>query len=176
MRLPWKQSLPWNFSLYWNIFIIQDFWATSACPEKQSCPEIFHCIEYTFTFRSFEQPALALKNRGCPEFTVLNMHFYRSGFLSNLHLPWKNRVCPEIFQARCAAALPRPHLVCLCLWDGFRPRPPHAIRKGKSVLLLHFRQEDISQNLAETSWSPWLWESDCYANNFCWGRTGLQII
>ena len=28
-----------------------------------------------FTFRIFEQLALALKNRGCPEFTIVNMYF-----------------------------------------------------------------------------------------------------
>jgi len=47
-------------------------------------------------------------------------------------------------------------------------------RLSQSVLL-HFRQEDISQNLAETSLSPWPWEFNCYANNLCWGRTDLQI-
>ena len=75
-------------------------------------------IEYTFTFTIFEQLALALKNRLCPELTVLNIPifitqyfwascacpekhelprnfsrywniFYHSGFLSNLRLPWK---------------------------------------------------------------------------------------
>jgi len=40
-----------------------------------------------FTFRYFEQLALALKNRGCPEFTILNVFFFYSGFLSNLRLP-----------------------------------------------------------------------------------------
>jgi len=29
-----------------------------------------------------------------------------------------------------------------------RPRPSHAIRKVSQSVLLHFRQEDISQNLA----------------------------
>jgi len=46
-----------------------------ACPKKRSYPEIFYCIEYTFTFWSFEQLPLALKNRGGPEFTVLNIYF-----------------------------------------------------------------------------------------------------
>ena len=37
-----------------------------------------------------------------------------------------------------------------------RPRPSHTIRKDKLVLLLHFRQVDISQSLVEMSLSPWL--------------------
>ena len=37
-----------------------------------------------------------------------------------------------------------------------RPRPSHAIRKDKLVLLLHSRQVDIIQNLVEMSLSPWL--------------------
>jgi len=41
LRLPWKTELPWSFSLYGNVFIIQDFWATCACPENRVCPEIF---------------------------------------------------------------------------------------------------------------------------------------
>jgi len=41
--------------------MIQDFWATCTCPEKQSVSWI-HCIDYIFL---------------------------SSGFLSNLHLPWK---------------------------------------------------------------------------------------
>jgi len=65
--LPWKTELPWNFSLCWNVFIFQDFWATCACPEKQSVSWI-HCIEYIFLIiQNFEQLALALKNRVCPE-------------------------------------------------------------------------------------------------------------
>ena len=85
-RLPWQQSLPWYFLLYWiyiyhseclnnfalalklftalNIFfIIQDFWATSACSENRVCTEIFHSFEYTFSFWILEQHALSLKIR-----------------------------------------------------------------------------------------------------------------
>jgi len=49
--------------------------------------KFFTLLNILFTFRSFEQFALALKNRGCPELTVVNMHFYHSRFLSNLRLP-----------------------------------------------------------------------------------------
>ena len=85
--------------------------------KNRVCPEIFHCVEYTFTFRIFEQLVLALKNRVVLKFfTVLKYFlsfrifeqfalalknrvalnslywiyiFYHSGFLSNLRLPWK---------------------------------------------------------------------------------------
>jgi len=49
--------------------------------------------------------------------------------------------------------------------------PVSCYKRISQSVLLHFRQEDISQNLAETSLSPWLWESDCYTKNGCWGRT-----
>jgi len=54
-----------------------------------------------FTFRSFEQFALALKNRGCPEFTVLDMYFLSLRMFEQLAL--KKQVslafftCIEIF-------------------------------------------------------------------------------
>ena len=39
LHLPWKTELPWNFKCIEYVFlIIQDFWATCACPEKQSLP------------------------------------------------------------------------------------------------------------------------------------------
>jgi len=92
---------------------------TCACPENRVSPEIFHCIEYIFYHSGFlsnfvlalkyrvalefftilnilftfwilsKLHALALKNRGCPEFTVLIIYFLYSGFLSNLRFRWK---------------------------------------------------------------------------------------
>ena len=121
---PEKRVCPEIFHCIEIFFIFQDFWATCACPEKQSA--WIHCIEYIyflsfrilnnlrlpwktefalklftllnilFTIRIFEQLALALKNRVCPEFTVLNIHFLSFRILNNLRLPWKT-VCPEIF-------------------------------------------------------------------------------
>jgi len=41
-----------------------------------------------------------------------------------------------------------------------RPGPFHAIKKLSKSVLLCFGQENISQNLVVTIWSPWLWESD----------------
>jgi len=51
-----------------------------------------------------------------------------------------------------------------------------AVRKvlSQSVLLC-FKQEDICQDLAETSLSPWLLECDCYANICSEAPTDLQI-
>jgi len=44
----------------------------------------------------FEQLLFALKNRVCPEFTVLNAFFILQNF-EQLTLALKNRVCPENF-------------------------------------------------------------------------------
>ena len=115
--------LPWNFSLYWHIFIIQDFWATCACPENRIALKFFAALIYFLSFRIFEQLALALKTELPWNFSLYWYIFYHSGFLSNLRLPWKqsliwincfehiffiiqdfwatcvcpeNRVCPEL--------------------------------------------------------------------------------
>jgi len=44
----------------------------------------------------FEQLVLALKNRVCPEFTVLNVFFILQNF-EQLGLALKNIICPENF-------------------------------------------------------------------------------
>ena len=44
LRLSWKQLktvCPENFQWIEIFFIIQEFWATCACPENRICPEIF---------------------------------------------------------------------------------------------------------------------------------------
>ena len=100
LRLPWKTELPWNFSLFWicTVFpIIQDIWATCSCPEKQSSLKIFTVSHILFTFRVFEQLALALKKQRVPWIHSNEYIFlYYSGFLSNLRLPWKT-VALDIF-------------------------------------------------------------------------------
>jgi len=49
--------------------------------------ESFTVLKHILSFRIFEQLALALNNRVALEFfTVLNI-FHHPGFLSNLHLP-----------------------------------------------------------------------------------------
>jgi len=50
-----------------------------------------------FTFTIFEQLALALKNRGCPEFTIVNMYFLPFRIFEQLALALKNRVALEFF-------------------------------------------------------------------------------
>ena len=126
LRLPWKTELLWYFSLYWNIFIIQDFWATCACPENRVCIENFHCIEwmrflhsgflsnlhlpwntefalnslywrYIFIFQDFWATCTCFENRVCPDFTVLNLYFLLFRILNNLRLPWKTEFALKIF-------------------------------------------------------------------------------
>jgi len=52
-----------------NIFLtIQDFWATLSLPWKtEFALKFFTILNIYFTFRIFEQLALALKNRVCPD-------------------------------------------------------------------------------------------------------------
>ena len=69
LRLLWKQSLSWNFSLY-----------------------LIHFLHP----RMFEQLLLALKNRVCPEFTVMNVFFILQKF-EQPALALENRICPGIF-------------------------------------------------------------------------------
>ena len=92
---PEKQSLPWSFHCVEIFFIFQDFWTTWACPENRVCHEIFDCyliyflhsgclsnfclpwktecalnslyLICIFIIQNFQQVALALKNRICPE-------------------------------------------------------------------------------------------------------------
>jgi len=117
LRLPWKQDLHWIYCIEYIFFIIQDFWATCACPESRTCIEFTVLNMYFLSFRIFEQLALALKNTSCPDIfhcieifssfsifeklalalkaglTLNLLHwiyiFYHSVFLSNLRLSWK---------------------------------------------------------------------------------------
>ena len=71
---PEKQSLPYNFSLYWNIFYHSEFLSNLRLPWKTAFAlKIFTVLNILFTFRIFEQLALALKNSvpwiHCIEFT-----------------------------------------------------------------------------------------------------------
>jgi len=52
---------------------------------------------YFLSFRVFEQPAFALKNRVALTFFTVLKYFFHSGFLSNLRLHWKTRVALKFF-------------------------------------------------------------------------------
>ena len=53
----------------------------------------------------------------------------------------------------------------------------HATRIRGSLLIIEQTNSraTISRVAFGVKLSPWLWESDCYANNCCWGRTDLEI-
>jgi len=90
LRLPWNVSLyliyvlqfrmlsnlclPWNTecalnSLYWiHIFIIQNFEQLALALTNRVCPEIFHCIEIFFIIQDFWATCACPENRVCPEF------------------------------------------------------------------------------------------------------------
>jgi len=86
--LPWKTECALTFFTVLNIFIMQDFWATCACPEYRVALKIFTVLNIFFYHSGFEQLALALKNRVALKFyTVLNY------FL--LFRIWAACACPE---------------------------------------------------------------------------------
>ena len=63
-----KQSCPETFHSDEIFFIFQDFWATCGLPWKTECT--LNSLYWIYIFQiiqNFEQLALALKNRACPE-------------------------------------------------------------------------------------------------------------
>ena len=88
-----KQSCPELFLLYGIYFLHSEFLTTCACPENRVSPEISHCIEYIFHHSGFlSNFVLSLKNRGCPEFTVLIIYFLSFRIFEQLALALKNKV------------------------------------------------------------------------------------
>jgi len=82
--------------MYDMYFLHSGFLSNLHLPWKTECAlKFFTVLNILFTFRIFEQLALALKNRVAIN-SMYDMYFLHSGFLSNLHLPWKT-VCLEIF-------------------------------------------------------------------------------
>ena len=73
-----KTEFPLKFFTVLDIiFTFRSFEQLALALKNRVCPGIFHCIEYVFlSFRIFEQLALALKNIVALEFfTVLNILF-----------------------------------------------------------------------------------------------------
>jgi len=66
-------------------------------PENRVAQKIFTVLSILFTFRIFEQLAVAMKNRGCPEYIVLNVYFLLFRIFEQLTLALKNRVALEFF-------------------------------------------------------------------------------
>ena len=108
---------PSEYILHWKFFHSSRFLTTCAYPENRVVLEFFTVLNILFTFRIFEQLALALKTEfaleifhcieytfyiqdfwatwACPEkqscpgiFHCIECIFYHSGFLSNQRLPW----------------------------------------------------------------------------------------
>jgi len=98
LRLPWKNRVALKFFTVLNIlFIIQDFWATCACPENRVCSGMFHCRllnMYFLAFRIIEQLALALKNRVALEiWNCIVCIFTIQDFWATLRLPGNFSLC-----------------------------------------------------------------------------------
>jgi len=57
------------------------------CLKTEFVMKFWTVFNILFTFRMFEQRLLVLKNRVCPELTVLNMYVLSFRILNNLRLP-----------------------------------------------------------------------------------------
>jgi len=140
MNLPWKTELPWKFSLYLiYIFIIQDFWAICACLENEIALKFFIVLNTLFTFKTFEQVTLALKNRMCPEFTVLK-YFLSFRIFEQVALDLKTKFPLKIFKPGCLPPSP--------------PRTPMLVFQALAVFDQPF--EIKAQN-------PWGWKPQNYS-------------
>ena len=68
LRLPLKPELTWKFSLYWKYFLsFRIFEQLALALKNRVCPEIFHSIEYTFYIQDFWATCVCPKNQSCPE-------------------------------------------------------------------------------------------------------------
>ena len=104
-----------------------------------------HCIEIFLPFTIFEQLVLALKKLSCPEiFHCIEYTFYIQDFWATCACP-ENRVCPENFQARGAAApLDPPPRTPMSLKFEFRLHIPDL--NANYFLSLSHCQRDFSRS------------------------------
>jgi len=66
--LQWNFPLYWIYVLPFRIFEqLALALKNRVCPEKQSCPEIFHCSEIFFIIQDFWATCACPENRVCPE-------------------------------------------------------------------------------------------------------------
>jgi len=87
--------LPWKFSLFWIHFVPFRILSNFALALKNRVA--LHSLYWIYFLHSgFEQLALALKYRVCPDISLNWAYFLHSGYFSNLRLPWN-----------CAAPPPR---------------------------------------------------------------------
>jgi len=94
-----KQSVPWILSLYWIYFLHSGFLSHLRLPWKTACAlKFFTVLNILFNIWIFEQLALALRNRVCPEiFHCIEYTFYIQDFWAHLHLAWKTECALQFF-------------------------------------------------------------------------------
>ena len=82
-----------------NIFTVQDFEQLALVLKKKVCPEMFHCIEYIFYHSGFLSNFCAcLEKQSLPwNVSLYWIYFLHSGFLRNLRLPWKTECALNFF-------------------------------------------------------------------------------
>ena len=89
---PWETELPWNFPLCWIYFLpLRIFEQLEIALKNRVCPEYFYCVEYIFfIIQDFWATCACPEKQSLPWIFSLYWNiFYHSGFLSNLRLPWE---------------------------------------------------------------------------------------
>jgi len=80
-----------------------------------------------------------------------------------------------LLQLKSTIQAPRVQGVAIEFWVATHYLRTPAIRKDKSVRTAAFQAIRCKSESGWESLSSWMWESDCYANNCCWGPADLQI-
>jgi len=130
LALAWKTEFALKFFTVLNLyFLLFKILQNLRLPWKtEFALKIFTVFNLFFTFRIFEQLAFALKNRLCPEFTVLNIYFYHSKFWTTWACP-ENQSLPRIFQS---GGLPTPASYATA-WNSADPGLPHRNKQGSKT-------------------------------------------
>jgi len=117
--LLWPKVVRYTLKImYCKFFHHSGFLTNLRLPWKtEFALQIFTVLNILFTYRIFEQLVLALKNRVCPEFTVLNIYFLSFRIFEQLALALKTEFVLKFFKpGGGAAAPPRTLLLCLPIW------------------------------------------------------------
>ena len=127
-----------------HFLIVQDFWATCACPENQSVPWI-HCTEcICFIIQGFWATLrLYCKTEFVLKFFPVMRYILSFRIFEQLVLALKNRVCPKNFQAT-GGGRPPPPRTPIWLWCMYLSLDLNAFALPTIMSNLHYTPRNVS--------------------------------